>query len=101
MSTGYNKFVEKNIRTTWVKTWTIEFLKGLDNLEAKTTIEQYCKTKLEEFSQECQEKAAKRAKEDRDNQNEHSWKQSSTSNMSGIRNAIKDFSDSQELTDLN
>jgi integrase len=101
MSTAYNKFVEKNIRTAWVKTWTIEFLKGLDNLEPKTTIEQYCKTKLEEFSQICQEKAAERAKEDRDNQNEHSWKQSSTSYMSGIRKAIKAWSESQELTDMN
>jgi integrase len=101
MSTAYNKFVEKNIRTIWVKTWTVEFLKGLDNLEAKTTIEQYCKIKLEEFSQICQEKAIERAKEDRTNVNEHSWKQSSTSYMSGIRKAIKAWSESQELTDMN
>ena len=101
MTTAYNKFVEKNIRTTWVKTWTIEFLKGLDNLKAKTTIEQYCNAKLEEFSQICQEKAVERAKEDRTNVNEHSWKQSSTSYMSGIRKAIKAWSDSQELTDMN
>ncbi|NEQ19572.1 MAG: hypothetical protein F6K28_08160 [Microcoleus sp. SIO2G3] len=101
MSTAYNKFVEKNIRTNWVKDWTIEFLKGLDNLEAKTTIEQYCKIKLEEFSQICQEKAIERAKEDRTNVNEHSWKQSSTSYMSGIRKAIKAWSESQELTDMN
>jgi integrase len=101
MSTGYNKFVEKNIRTAWVKTWTIEFLKELDNLAAKTTIEQYCKAKLEEFSQTCQEKAVGRAKEDRSSLNEHSWKQSSTSYMSGIRKAIKAWSESQELTDMN
>jgi hypothetical protein len=101
MSTAYNKFVEKNIRTAWVKDWAIEFLKGLDNLEAKTTIEQYCKIKLEEFSQICQEKAVERAKEDRSSLNEHSWKQSSTSYMSGIRKAIKAWSESQELTDMN
>jgi integrase len=101
MSTAYNKFVEKNIRTAWVKTWTIEFLKGLDNLEPKTTIEQYCKAKLEEFSQVCQEKAVERAKEDRSSLNEHSWKQSSTSYMSGIRKAIKAWSESQQLTDMN
>ena len=100
MSTAYNKFVEKNIRTTWVKTWTIEFLKGLDNLEAKTTIEQYCRTKLEEFSDICKEKAEERANtEVRANDNEHSWKQSSTSYMSGIRKAIKVWSESQNLTD--
>jgi integrase len=101
MSTAYNKFVEKNIRTAWVKTWTIEFLKELDNLAAKTTIEQYCKAKLEEFSQTCQEKAVERAKEDRSSLNEHSWKQSSTSYMSGIRKAIKAWSESQQLTDMN
>lgn len=101
MTTAYNKFVEKNIRTEWVGDWTVEFLRGLDSLDPKTTIEQYCTIKLEEFSQKCQEKAAKRAKENRDNQNEHSWKQSSTSYMSGIRKAIKAWSESQELTDMN
>ena len=100
MSTNYNKFVEKNIRTAWVKTWTVEFLKGLDNLEAKTTIEEYCRKKLQEFSDTCKQKAEERAKEERNTINEHSWKQSSTSYMSGIRKAIKAWSESSKYTQI-
>ncbi|MBW4635937.1 MAG: telomere resolvase [Iphinoe sp. HA4291-MV1] len=99
MTTPYNKFVEKNIRTAWVKTWTVEFLKGLENQATKPEIERYCQTKLQEFSDICKIKAEERAKEDRNHVNEHSWKQSSTSYMSGIRKAIIAWSQNKTLDD--
>ncbi|MBW4636034.1 MAG: telomere resolvase [Iphinoe sp. HA4291-MV1] len=101
MTTAYNKFVEKNIRTAWVKTWTIEYLKGLENQATKPEISQYCQVKLQEFSDICKQKAEERAKEDREHLNEHSWKQSSTSYMSGIRKAIQAWSQSKTLDDSN
>lgn len=101
MSTTYNKFIEKTIRTAWVKQWTIEFLKRLENQSTKAEIEQYCQTKLQEFSDICKTKAEERAKEDRQTFNEHSWKQSSTSNMSGIRKAIAAWSASKTLDESN
>lgn len=101
MTTAYNKFVEKNIRTAWVKNWTVEFLKGLENQATKTKIECYCKDKLQEFGDICKLKAEERAKEERSTINEDSWKQSSTSYMSGIRKTIKVWGESKELTEEN
>ncbi|MBP5977198.1 hypothetical protein HW132_31870 [Brasilonema sp. CT11] len=95
------KYVDRHVRTVWVKDWTVEFLKGLDGQSTKPEIEQYCQTKLQEFSDICKAKAEERAKEDRQTFNEHSWKQSSTSNMSGIRKAIAAWSEDKTLDDSN
>lgn len=95
------KYVDRNVRTVWVKDWAVEFLKGLDKLSTKPEIEQYCQTKLQEFSDICKTKAEERAKEDRQTFNEHSWKQSSTSYMSGIRKAIIAWSQDKTLDENN
>lgn len=95
------RYVDKPVRTKWVKDWTVQFLKGLDNQKTKTEIEQYCQTKLQEFSEICKTKALERAKEERQTLNEHSWKQSSTSYMSGIRKAITAWSETKTLDESN
>lgn len=95
------KYVDRNVRTEWVKDWTVEFLKGLDGQLTKPEIEQYCQTKLQEFSEICKTKAEERAKEDRQTVNEHSWKQSSTTYMSGIRKAITAWSQDKTLDESN
>jgi integrase len=97
------KYVDKPVRTKWVKDWTVAFLKGLDNLKqpTKSEIEQYCQAKLQEFSEICKIKAEERAKEERQDFNEHSWKQSSTSYMSGIRKAILAWSANKVLDESN
>ncbi|MBP5976637.1 hypothetical protein HW132_28870 [Brasilonema sp. CT11] len=95
------KYVDRNVRTVWVKDWAVEFLKGLDGQLTKPEIEQYCQGKLQEFSEVCKTKAEERAKEDRQTFNEHSWKQSSTSYMSGIRKAITDWSKDKTLDESN
>lgn len=88
---NYAKFT-KEIRTDWVQSLTVEFLK---ELEAKPyiEIEQYCKDKLDEFSSKCQEKSSKL---DGD-----SWKSSAVSYLTGIRKAIKSWQESIELNPEN
>lgn len=94
------KFV-KEIRTEWVKEWTIELLSGLEKQVTKTEIETYCKDKLEEFSKLCEEKAIARAKQTGKDESTVNWKKSATSNLSGVRYAIGLWSREQEGTEEN
>ncbi|MUG99829.1 hypothetical protein F7734_49180 [Scytonema sp. UIC 10036] len=88
----YIKFV-KEVRTAWVKEWSMEFLKGLE-ATPNDSIESYCKTKLDEFSSICVEKTGN--PEDSD-----SWKSSAVTYLSGVRKAVKAWQESVELNDGN
>lgn len=90
----YTKFVEKNIRTVWVKDWTAEFLKGLDAVSTREAIESYCNSKKAEFESECKERS-------KDKNSETGWKNSAATNMSQIRKAIKAWQETTKLDDSN
>ncbi|MBD2255643.1 protelomerase family protein [Nostoc parmelioides] len=91
---SYIKFVEKNIRTAWVKEWTAEFLKGLSALFTKETIENYCQAKKAEFESECQKRT-------KNKDSETGWQNSAATNMSQIRNAIKAWQETTKLDESN
>ncbi|MFL9461308.1 protelomerase family protein [Tolypothrix campylonemoides VB511288_2] len=88
----YSKFV-RQVRTAWVKEWSMEFLTGLEST-SNDAIEGYCKPKLDEFSSMCQEKTDSPEGSD-------SWKSSAVSYLSGVRKAIKSWQESVELNDHN
>uniref|UniRef100_A0A0C1QQZ7 Telomere resolvase ResT/TelK catalytic domain-containing protein n=1 Tax=Tolypothrix bouteillei VB521301 TaxID=1479485 RepID=A0A0C1QQZ7_9CYAN len=88
----YSKFV-RQVRTAWVKEWSMEFLTGLEST-SNDAIESYCKPKLDEFSSMCQEKTDSPEGSD-------SWKSSAVSYLSGVRKAIKSWQESVELNDNN
>ncbi len=89
MKIDYSRFTEKNIRTTWLKTWVSEFLKGLDGLSGKEAIGDYCLSKKAEYESICQENSAKRLQTENRIDTGVGWKNSASTNMSQIRKAIK------------
>lgn len=101
MATKLSKIADENVRTAWVKKWTEQFLKGLQDLQTKEQIEAYClehKTTFEtEVKRLSKEKAEKQGKEIL----ETSWMNAAATHMSQIRNAIKEWQGTRELNDSN
>lgn len=96
MATSYKKFT-KNIRTTWVADFAEKFLIAYSKLN-DVDIEQFAKDKLEEFSQICQERAEKRAKDRGMKYDPESWKSSAASYLSPIRKAfVEAFGEKPEV----
>lgn len=102
MDKAYLKFVDKVVRTKWVKEWVGEFLKGLDSTNlTRRSIKAYCLKKKAEFEAECQRLSLARLSKENREDSGVGWKNSAATHMSQIRTAIKNWSESQELTPEN
>jgi len=104
MSINFSRFVEKNIRTVWVKTWAIDFLQGLDKVSNREAIESYCQVKKAEFEELCQKQSTKRQQTEERENTGVGWQNSAATHMSQIRKAIKAWqeykTEKQELSEL-
>ena len=95
------KIVDETVRTAWVKTWTENFLKGLQPLASKEEIEAYCVEQKAVFETEVKRRSEERTKKQKKEVSEVSWLNSAATHMSQIRNAIEEWQKSIELTELN
>jgi integrase len=101
MATKLSRIVDETVRTAWVKGWTEEFLKGLKSQVSKEAIEVYCLAQKTVFETEVKRLSEEKAKNQKTEVSEVSWLNSATAHMSQIRNAIKIWQQSIELTELN
>lgn len=101
MSKSYSKYVNKIVRTGWVKDWTKEFLSELDKLSGQDSIKSFCSQKKQELIDESKQRSEKRAKQQNQELTETSWMNSVATNMSQIRNAIKSWQESITLDENN
>ncbi|HEY9301322.1 MAG TPA: hypothetical protein VIQ31_34160, partial [Phormidium sp.] len=101
MATKLSKIVGDKVRTAWVKDWTEEFLKGLQPLASKEEIEAYCVEQKAAFETEVKRLSEEKAKAQKKELSPVSWLNSATAHMSQIRNAIKSWQQSTDLTESN
>lgn len=103
MITKYDKFVNKAVRTAWVKKWTAEFLSKLDNInsQGKEAVKNYCNQAKEELEITVKEKAEGRAKSQEKQVLSTALMNSASTHMSQIRNAIKAWMQTINLDDTN
>ncbi|MEO1763980.1 MAG: protelomerase family protein [Cyanobacteria bacterium J06629_18] len=101
MATKYDKFVNKIVRTAWVKKWTVDFLSKLDKVESvdKDAIKSYCNQAKQEFETEIKNKSIQKSKDSE--LSPTAWKNSASTHMSQIRNAIKSWQQTITLDDTN
>lgn len=96
-----SRIVDETVRTAWVKAWTEEFIKGLKDVNSKEEIEDYCREQKAVFETEVKRLSEERAKKQKKEVGEVSWLNASVTHMSQIRNAIKLWQQSIELTESN
>ncbi len=101
MPTKIQQIVQKNVRTTWVRTWTEQFLKGLQKQSSKDEIENYCLEQKATFEAEVQRLSQENAKKKNKEAEPTSWKNSAATHMSQIRAAINDWQETIKLDDEN
>lgn len=89
MSINFSGFVDQKIRTAWVKSWALDFLKGLDAITGRQAIESYCQAQKADFELKCQELSSKRQQSEERETTGVGWKNSTATHMSQIRSAIK------------
>ncbi len=101
MATKLSRIVGDTVRTAWVKQWTEGFLKGLQPLKSKEEIEAYCLEQKGVFETEVKRKSEEKAKRQGKESSEISQLNAAATHMSQIRNAIKTWQQSINLTELN
>jgi integrase len=101
MTTKLSKIADENVRTAWVKKWTEQFLKGLQDLQTKEQIEAYCLEQKTTLEIEVKRLSERRAKKQGKEILETSWMNAAATHMSQIRNAIKEWQGTRELNDSN
>jgi integrase len=101
MATKLSRIVDETVRTAWVKTWTENFLKGLQPLKSKEKIEAYCVEQKSIFETEVKRLSEERARQQKKEASEVSWLNAAATHMSQIRNAIKSWQQSTDLTESN
>lgn len=99
MATKLSKIVDYNVRTAWVKKWTEQFLKGLQNLQNKEEIEVYCLEQKLTFETEVKRLSEEKAKNQKKDIVETSWMNAAATHLSQIRNAIKAWQMTAELNE--
>ncbi|NEP01365.1 MAG: hypothetical protein F6K58_22460 [Symploca sp. SIO2E9] len=92
------KIANERVRTAWVKKWTATFLEGLQDLDNKEQIENYCLEQKTNFDSEVQKLSLERAKNQGKVVSATSWKNAAATHMSQIRNALKEWQKTIELT---
>jgi hypothetical protein len=101
MATKLSRIVDETVRTAWVKTWTENFLKGLQPLKSKEKIEAYCVEQKSIFETEVKRLSEERARQQKKEASEVSWLNAAATHMNQIRNAIKSWQQSTDLTESN
>ena len=101
MATKLSKIVDYNVRTAWVKKWTEQFLKGLQNLQNKEEIEVYCSEQKLTFETQVKRLSEEKAKSQKKEVIETSWMNAAATHLSQIRNAIKAWQATAELNESN
>ena len=101
MATKLSKIADENVRTAWVKKWTEQFLKGLQDLQGKDEIEAYCLEQKTAFETEVKRLSEEKAKKQGKEISETSWMNAAATHMSQIRNAIKEWQGTRDLNDSN
>lgn len=99
----YKQYVDKTIRTVWLKEWTAEFLQKLDAIShmGRKTIESCCEEYKGRYIKEIKSRSEARAKKQNKELTETSWKNSAANNMSQVRNAIKAWASEVPLDENN
>lgn len=101
MATKLEKIVDDAVRTQWVKKWAVAFLDGLQPLQSKEEIEAYCLDQKTVFESEVQRLSNEKSKKQGVEAIPTSWKNAANAHMSQIRNAIKTWQSSVNLTESN
>jgi hypothetical protein len=101
MATTLSKIANEKVRTTWVKNWTEQFLKGLQDLQNKEEIEVYCSEQKLTFETEVKRLSLEEAKAQKREVVETSWMNAAATHLSQIRNAIKAWQSTVELNESN
>lgn len=101
MTVKLSRIVDETVRTAWVKSWTEGFLKGLQPLKSKEEIEAYCVEQKAGFEADVKRKSEEKAKKQGKEASEISQLNAATTHMSQIRNAIKSWQQSIDLTESN
>jgi hypothetical protein len=101
MATKLSRIVDETVRTAWVKSWTENFLKGLQPLDSKEAIQAYCVEQKAAFEAEVKRLSEERARQQKKEASEVSWLNAAATHMSQIRNAIKSWQQSTDLTESN
>ena len=101
MATKLSKIVDYNVRTAWVKKWTQQFLKGLQNLQNKEEIEVYCSEQKTSFETQVKRLSEEKAKAQKKDIVETSWMNAAATHLSQIRNSIKAWQATAELNESN
>ena len=101
MATKLSRIVDETVRTAWVKGWTENFIKGLQNLNSKEQIETYCVEQKACFEAEVKRLSEEKAKKQNKLPSSVSWLNAASTHMSQMRNAIKAWQQSINLTEFN
>ena len=91
MQQAYKKYVNKTVRTVWLKDWTADLLAKLDAKSGLTyeEMKEFCEQCKQDYILEIKKRSEERAKQQGKELSETSWMNSAANNLSHVRNAIK------------
>lgn len=103
MRQAYKKYVNKTVRTVWLKDWTADLLAKLDAKSglAYEEIKEFCEQCKQDYISEIKKRSEERAKQQGKELSETSWMNSAANNLSHVRNAIKLWQQDITLDDNN
>ena len=91
MQQAYKKYVNKTVRTVWLKDWTADLLAKLDAKSGLTyeEMKEFCEQCKQDYISEIKKRSEERSKQQGKELSETSWMNSAANNLSHVRNAIK------------
>ena len=103
MRQAYKKYVNKTVRTVWLKDWTADLLADLDAKSGLTyeEMKEFCEQCKQDYISEIKKRSEERAKQQGKKLSETSWMNSAANNLSHVRNAIKLWQQDITLDDNN
>lgn len=103
MRQAYKKYVNKTVRTAWLKDWTTDLLAKLDAKSGLTyeEMKEFCEQCKQDYISEIKKRSEERAKQQGKELSETSWMNSAANNLSHVRNAIKLWQEDITLDDNN
>lgn len=103
MRQAYKKYVNKTVRTVWLKDWTADLLAKLDAKSELTyeEMKEFCEQCKQDYISEIKKRSEERAKQQGKELSETSWMNSAANNLSHVRNAIKLWQQDIQIDDNN
>lgn len=103
MQQAYKKYVNKTVRTVWLKDWTADLLADLDAKSGLTyeEMKEFCEQCKQDYISEIKKRSEERAKQQGKELSETSWMNSAANNLSHVRNAIKLWQEDIQIDDNN